>query len=309
MFFFQLTPFSKNGFKQIGTLSHIINLYGSRSNYMPIHITHSTNKPNADKVSEVSNRSNVREFFFPEAQKLPEDVEMPIWDHLDELRERILLAGAAGIIAVIFSFCFSKELVIFLEAPVIKQGVRFLQLSPGEFFFTTLKVSGYVGLLLSMPTIIYQIGAYIRPGLTTEEKNFIAPIFTGSSLLFLIGIFFSYQVLVPGALTFFVDYAAGAVESLWSIDQYFEFIFVLMLGTGLSFQVPVVQVMLGLTGIVDSEQMFKVWKYIVVGATVLAAFLTPSTDPLTQMLLALPLIGLYLGGAMAVRLLERERKT
>jgi len=308
MFSSQLTPFSKNGFKRTATLSSLINFNGFKWNCTSNHIACSTNKPTIEKESKVSSRSNVQEFFFPEAQELPEDVEMPIWDHLDELRERILLAGAAGIIAVIFSFCFSKELVIFLEAPVIKQGVRFLQLSPGEFFFTTLKVSGYVGLLSSMPTIIYQIGAWIRPGLTTEEKNFITPIFTGSSLLFFIGIFFSYQVLVPGALTFFVDYAAGAVESLWSIDQYFEFIFVLMLGTGLSFQVPVIQVMLGLTGIVDSEQMLKIWKYVVVGATVLAAFLTPSTDPLTQMLLALPLIGLYLGGAMVLRLLEQERK-
>jgi len=120
--------------------------------------------------------------------------------------------------------------------------VRFLQLSPGEYFFTTLKVSGYAGVLLSMPTITYQIGTWVRPGLTIDEKKFLVPIFIFSTLLFSIGVFFSYQVLAPGALLFFINYSEGAVESIWSIDQYFEFILILMIGTGLSFQVPVVQV-------------------------------------------------------------------
>ena len=177
------------------------------------------------------------------------------------------------------------------------------------------------------------------------------------------------QVLTPAALTFFVSYADGAVESLWSIDQYFDFVLVLMLSTGLSFQVrrvsvaaessfiiysftsdlyysniisitprlfqslspsfqtlilrlapatrsrplstplqvPVIQVMLGQLGLVSSAAMFSQWKFVVVGATVAAAVLTPSTDPFTQTLLAVPLVGLYMGGAGAVRLIERRR--
>lgn len=120
------------------------------------------------------------------------------------------------------------------------------------------------------------------------------------------------------------------MESLWSIDQYFEFVLVLLLSTGLSFQVmsgslhmiawqlpskhaecaqvPVIQVLLGSTGIVTSKQMFAQWRYVVVGATVAAAVLTPSTDPFTQTLLAIPLIGLYLGGAAAVGALEGQKK-
>ena len=151
---------------------------------------------------------------------------------------------------------------------------------------------------------------------------------------------FSYEVLTPAALNFFVSYAGGAVESLWSIDQYFEFVLVLMLSTGLSFQVclmmsavlpatiddtpagcpviklypqwitvqvPVLQVLLGQTGIITSKQFFSVWKWVVVGATLAAAILTPSTDPFTQTLLAIPLIGLYMGGAGFVRLIEARR--
>jgi len=255
---------------------------------------------------EITEKSELREVLFPQSDQLPEDAEMPIWDHIDELRERIILAGAAAAFAIICCFCFSKELIVFLEAPVSELGVRFLQLSPGEFFFTSLKVSGYTGILLSTPTIIYQIGSWVRPGLTNKEKEIVSLIFTASSLLFVVVIFFSYQVLTPGALNFFISFADGTVESLWSIDQYFEFVFVLMLGTGLSFQVPVVQIMIGQTGIVNSNQMFSIWKFVVVGSTIIAAFLTPSTDPLTQILLAGPLIGLYLGGAYAVRILENQ---
>ena len=184
--------------------------------------------------------------------------------------------------------------------------MKFLQLSPGEFFFTTIKVSGYTGLLLSAPSIFYQVVAYVVPGLTRSERQFLGPVLLGSTVLFLCGLIFSYEILTPAALNFFITFADGAVESLWSIDQYFNFVLVLMLSTGLSFQVPVVQVMLGGLGVVTSDQMFSLWRYIVVGATVAAAVLTPSTDPFTQMLLAVPLVGLYMGGAFAVKLIEQR---
>lgn len=252
-------------------------------------------------------REAVQGWLNPPPEELPDDFEMPIWDHLEELRERVLVGALAAAVAILTCFAFSKDLVVFLEAPVAAQGVRFLQLSPGEFFFTTLKVGGYTGILLSAPTVLYEIIAYVVPGLTKSERKFLAPVVFGSSILFYIGLVFSYEVLTPAALNFFVSYAEGAVESLWSIDQYFEFVLVLMLSTGLSFQVPVIQVMLGQLGIVTSETMFSQWRFVVVGATVAAAVLTPSTDPFTQTLLAAPLIGLYMGGAGVVRLLEQKK--
>ena len=99
------------------------------------------------------------------------------------------------------------------------------------------QVSGYSGLLLGSPVILYEIIAFVVPGLTRSERRFLGPIVFGSSILFYTGLVFSYGVLAPAALNFFVTYAEGAVESLWSIDQYFEFILVLMFSTGLSFQV------------------------------------------------------------------------
>jgi sec-independent protein translocase protein TatC len=98
-------------------------------------------------------------------------------------------------------------------------------------------VSGYCGLLLGSPVILYEIIAFVIPGLTRSERRFLGPIVLGSSSLFYAGLLFSYSILTPAALNFFVSYAEGVVESLWSIDQYFEFVLVLMFSTGLSFQV------------------------------------------------------------------------
>lgn len=241
-------------------------------------------------------------FLYPSKELLPEDKEMSIFDHLEELRERIFVSVLAVGAAILGCFTFSKDLIILLEAPVKAQGVKFLQLAPGEFFFTTLKVSGYCGLLLGSPIILYEIIAFVLPGLTRDERKFLGPIVLGSSILFYTGVIFSYLVLTPAALNFFVSYAEGVVESFWSIDQYFEFVLVLMFSTGLSFQVPVIQLLLGQVGLVSGDQMLSIWRYVVVGAVVAAAVLTPSTDPLTQVLLAGPLLGLYLGGAWMVKL-------
>lgn len=256
-------------------------------------------------VDQDKKENGLYDFLYPSKELLPDDKEMSIFDHLEELRQRIFVSVLAVGAAMLGSFAFSKELVMILEAPVKEQGVRFLQLAPGEFFFTTLKVSGYCGLLLGSPIILYEIIAFVLPGLTKAERMFLGPIVLGSSVLFYAGIIFSYSILTPAALNFFVNYAEGAVESLWSIDQYFEFVFVLMFSTGLSFQVPVIQLLLGQVGVVSGDQMLSIWRYVVVGAVVAAAVLTPSTDPLTQVLLAGPLLGLYLGGAWMVKLMGR----
>ncbi|KAI7738891.1 hypothetical protein M8C21_002054 [Ambrosia artemisiifolia] len=260
-------------------------------------------------VNEVKQDSQVKgalyNFLNPDKELLPEDKEMSLFDHLEELRERLFVSVLAVGGAILGCFVYSKELIVLLEAPVSSQGVRFLQLAPGEFFFTTLKVSGYCGILLGSPVILYEIIAFVLPGLTKSERKFLAPIVLGSSVLFYTGIAFSYSVLTPAALNFFVTYAEGVVESLWSIDQYFEFVLVLMFSTGLSFQVPVIQLLLGQVGLVSGDQMLSIWRYVVVGAVIAAAIVTPSTDPLTQLLLAGPLLGLYFGGAWTVKLMGR----
>lgn len=232
--------------------------------------------------------------------EVPQDVEMSLFDHLEELRRRIFYSLIAVVVGVIACFIAVKPIVQLLEIPA--QGVKFLQLAPGEFFFVSIKVAGYSGLVFSSPFILYQIILFVLPGLTRRERRFIGPVVIGSTILFFVGLVFAYIALIPAALNFFINYGAGVVEQLWSIDKYFEFVLLLLFSTGLAFQIPVIQLLLGYLGIVSSKQMLSGWRSVILGAAVLGAVLTPSTDPLTQSLLAGAVLGLYFGGIGLVKL-------
>jgi sec-independent protein translocase protein TatC len=232
-----------------------------------------------------------------------DDLEMSLFDHLEELRQRIFYALIATGLAIAGCFTVVRPIVQLLEAPA--QGVKFLQLAPGEFFFVSMKVAAYSGMLVASPVILYQIIAFVLPGLTRRERRFLGPIVFGSSILFVVGLVFAYVALIPAALNFFISYGADVVEQLWSIDRYFEFVLLLLFSTGLAFQIPIIQMLLGLLGIVSSNQMLSGWRYILVGAAVLGAILTPSTDPLTQSLFAGATLFLYFGGVGFVKLLGK----
>jgi sec-independent protein translocase protein TatC len=235
--------------------------------------------------------------------ELPDEVEMSLFDHLEELRQRLFYSLIAVAVGVVGCFLTVKPIVQLLEVPA--GPVKFLQLAPGEYFFVSIEVAGYSGLLIASPFIFYQIALFVLPGLTRKERGLLGPVFFGSSFLFLGGLVFAYIALIPAALNFFVTYGADVVEQLWSIDKYFKFVLLLMFSTGLAFQIPIVQVLLGVLGIVSSKQMLSGWRYVVLGAAVLGAVLTPSTDPLTQSLLGGAVLALYFGGVGLVKLLGR----
>ncbi len=234
---------------------------------------------------------------------LPDDVEMGFFDHLEELRMRIFYSLVAVLIAIIGCFAVVNQIVVLLQRPA--QDVKFVQLAPGEYFFVSVKVAAYSGLLIATPFIIYQILQFVLPGLTRRERRFVGPIVLGSSVLFVVGLAFSYTALTPAALQFFISYGGGVVEQFWSIDRYFEMVLALLFSTALAFQIPVIQLLLGLLGIVSSKKMLSGWRTVVLGAVVLGAVITPSTDPLTQSLLGGAVMGLYFGGAGLVALLGR----
>jgi sec-independent protein translocase protein TatC len=234
---------------------------------------------------------------------IPDEAEMSLFDHLEELRQRIFYALISVALGVISCFIFVKPIVQLLEVPA--QGVKFLQLAPGEFFFVSIKVAGYSGLLISSPFILHQIIQFVLPGLTRRERRLLGPVVLGSGVLFFAGLAFAYIALIPAALKFFITYGADVVEQAWSIDKYFEFVLLLMFSVGLAFQIPVIQLILGFLGIVSSEKMLSCWRYIILGAMILGAVLTPSTDPLTQSLLAGAVLGLYFGGIGMVKLMGR----
>lgn len=232
--------------------------------------------------------------------EIPNDVEMSLFDHLEELRRRIFYSLIAIALGVVGCFIAVNPIVRLLEVPA--QGVKFLQLAPGEYFFVSIKVAGYSGILAASPFVIYQALLFVLPGLTRRERRLIAPVVMGSTVLFALGLVFSYVALVPAALNFFINYGKDVVDQLWSIDKYFQFVLLLMFSTALAFQIPIIQVLLGVLGIVSSQRMLTGWRYVILGAVVLGAILTPSTDPVTQSLLAGAVLGLYFGGIGLVKL-------
>jgi sec-independent protein translocase protein TatC len=237
-----------------------------------------------------------------EPDELPA-LEMSFFDHLEELRQRIFYAIAAVAIGAAGCFVYAKQIVQILEVPAA--GIKFLQLAPGEYFFVSVKVAGYCGLLVATPVVLYQIVQFVIPGLTRRERQLVLPVVAGSAVLFVAGVAFAYYALIPAALNFLIGYGADVVEQAWSIDRYFEFILVLLFATGLLFELPVIQILLSLLGILSSKLMLAGWKNVVVGSMVVGAVVTPSTDPLTQSLLAGAVLALYFGGIGVVKLLGK----
>ena len=221
-------------------------------------------------------------------------LELPFSEHIEELRQRLFLLFGIMLLLTSLAFFEVKIIVKILELPI--SNVKFFQTAPGEYFISTLKISFYTGLLFTSPFGIGQLILFLLPGLTKKETKIILPLLFSSLLLFGLGLAFSYYTLVPAALNFFLSYSEEVLEPFWSFDEYFEFILVLFYSTGIAFQIPIIQILVGLLNIVSANQMLSAWRYIILVATILGAILTPSTDPLTQLLLSLAILLLYFAG-------------
>ena len=231
------------------------------------------------------------------------EMELPFSEHTEELRQRFFQLIYIFLFISVVIFTNVTVFVKILESPV--QGIKFIQLSPGEYLISTIKITIYSGLLVCIPLIICQLIFFMLPGLTKNEKKFILPIIGISFLLFGLGLGFSYYLLIPAALKFFVDYSSTVIEPFWSFDQYLDFILLIFYSTGLAFQIPIIQLILGLTKIISAQQMLSIWKYVILGSTIIGAILTPSTDPITQVTLSSAIVMLYFLGANTLLLYEK----
>ena len=241
--------------------------------------------------------------FISNSQTEKLNLELPFTEHVEELRQRSFhVVSLLGLISIL-AFLDIKPIVELLENPVAN--IRFFQLSPGEYFIETVKIALYTGLILSSPILISQITFFIIPGLTSTEKKLVLPLLIGSTVLFFVSLGFSYACLIPAALQFFITYSSDVIEPLWSFSQYCDFILVLFYTTGIAFQIPIFQIILGILGVVSGATMLKLWKYVILVAVIIGAILTPSTDPITQILLSGAIVLLYFLGAGILILLKR----
>ena len=236
-------------------------------------------------------------------QQCNNENEMSILEHLQELRERIFTSLTFFCLITILCFMYNKNISYLLQQPA--NSIKFLQLAPGEYFFTSIKIAVYTSCILSSPFTFYQIMLFIIPGLTKKEMRFLIPTLISSVILFFIGILFAYKILAPAALTFLMQYGADIVEPLWSFQEYFNFILILMFSTGIAFQIPIMQIILGIFEIFSSKQMLSYWKYYIFSSTIVGAILTPSTDPLTQIFMSSAIVLLYFIGIIILKTLNK----
>lgn len=217
-------------------------------------------------------------------------------EHFDEIQHRIYHTLSFFFLITLFTFSNIKILVKILESPI--SNIQFFQLSPGEYFLSTVIISLYTGLLFCTPFILGQTVFFFGPALRKIEKNLIIYLLANSIVLFFFGLLFSYYLLIPAALNFFIFYASEVIEPFLSFNEYFSFASTLFFSTALVFQIPIIQVLLSVLKVFDPKIMLEYWRAMILFSTILGAILTPSADPVTQLLLSSALFILYFLGTI-----------
>jgi sec-independent protein translocase protein TatC len=231
--------------------------------------------------------------------------------HLLELRDRLLRAFIAVIVVFIPLAFFANELFTFVATPLIAQLPKdssLIATSVISPFMTPFKLAFFVGLFVAMPYVLYQVWAFVAPGLYKHEKRFAFPLLVSSIVLFYCGIAFAYFAVFPVMFEFFANTTPAGVRMMTDITSYMDFVLTMFLCFGLAFEVPVVVVLLVLTGLVKVEKLAEIRGYVLIGIFVIAALLTPP-DAISQTIMAVPMYLLYEGGIVMARLMNRMRRT
>lgn len=244
----------------------------------------------------------------PGGEKLPEGT---LISHLLELRDRLLRAVVAVIVIFIPAAIYRNMLFEFIAKPMIQQmkgGSSLIATGVMTTFTAPFKLAFYFSLFAAMPWVLYQIWAFVAPGLYKREKRFAVPLLVSSIALFYVGIYFAYQFVFPMAFKFFTGSSPQGVQMMTDINNYIDFVLRMFLAFGVAFEIPVVVVLLTLTGLVPVEKFAGARGYVIIGIFVVAAVLTPP-DPLSQLLMAIPMWLLYEAGVLMAKLMNRSRKS
>jgi sec-independent protein translocase protein TatC len=234
---------------------------------------------------------------------------MTIFEHLAELRTRMLWTIGALLVGSIIAAFFEPQIFEWLKAPLgDASGVTLITTEPTEAFGQYIKVILMGGIVLAFPMILYQIVMFIAPGLLPNEKRLLFTFLPFATLSFVAGVIFGYYVLLPPAIQFLLGFALefNIATPMIKISSYIDLVTRLLLWIGLSFQTPVFMLILGRLGIVKYPQIARIRKYAFVGSWVVAALITPTFDPVNQTLVALPLILLFELGAQLVRIFGKR---
>lgn len=236
---------------------------------------------------------------------------MTFLEHLDELRKRITHAVGALFVGFLVSFVFIGRIEEFIYVRLTEYlpGKRLIFTEPGEAFFLMLKMAALTGVLIASPYIMWQVWLFIAPGLYAKEKKLAVPFVIASSALFISGAAFSHYIVFPAAWNFFASFSNSYIEFMPRIDPVFGMYVKLMLALGLTFQLPVLIFVLARLGIVTAGWLMKNFRYAVLLIVIAAAVVTPDSSPVSQLLVAGPMVALYLIGTGAAWLFGKSKNS
>ena len=240
----------------------------------------------------------------------PAEVEQGFLGHLLELRSRLLKAIVAVLLVLLALLPFAEKLYAWLARPLIErlpQGSHMIAIEVASPFLTPVKLAFVTAIFLAMPVVLYQIWAFVSPGLYRHEKRLALPLLVSAVLLFYVGCAFAYFLVLPAAFHFLTLITPAGVSMMTDIGKYLDFVLTMFFAFGLCFEVPVAVVLLVALGVVTPDRLRRARRYVVVGAFVVAAVLSPP-DVMSQILLAVPMILLYEIGVLAAAALVRDRE-
>lgn len=239
----------------------------------------------------------------------PSDVEteaeealqkLTVLEHLEELRQRLIKSVIGVAVATIISFLFTRQLLYVLKQPA--GNIQFITVEATEGFSTYFKVAFYSGLALATPVVLYQAIMFLTPGLTRGERRYIRFLLPGALFCFILGVVFAYYIALPPALQFLIPFLSDIATPQIRIGNYISFVTTLLFGTGAVFETPIIIFFLAKLRIVNYKMLSRNRKYALLGAFVIAAIITPTPDPVTQSLVAVPLLLLYEAGIWLARI-------
>lgn len=236
--------------------------------------------------------------------------EQPLIAHLLELRDRLLKIVWGVLLVFLPLMIFAKDLYAWLAQPLLHmlpEGTSMIATEVASPFFTPIKLAALVAFVIAMPWVLYQVWAFIAPGLYKNERRLVVPLLTSSTLLFYAGIAFAYFLVLPTVFKFMIGIAPEGVAVMTDIAKYLDFVLALFLAFGFAFETPVALVLMVKTGFVTPAKLGEAREYVLVGAFVVGAIFTPP-DIVSQIMLAIPVYLLYELGIIAARILVPESR-
>lgn len=228
--------------------------------------------------------------------------EMSLVNHLDELRRRIIICLIAVGISSVISYFYAQELVHFITAPAGK----LYYMNPAEAFFTYLKVSFFAGFLISLPILLHQVWAFVMPALTNNERTAAGLLVPASVVLFFGGLTFSYYLVLPAGIKFFMGFATEDLQPLFSLGQYLSFVISFLLPFGFIFELPLFILVLAKLGFISSGFLVAKRKIVLVLSFIIGAVISPTPDVFSQTMVAIPIIVLYEVSILIVKYILRK---